>query len=109
MSDAVTSERVVGKHNVDGRDVYIMRLTWRDSFGLSFDVYDAKTDECFTEESSFDEYPTDEQIRSVLHPCDLRVECKFCRNSVPAQTAHRHDGNWVGDECCWDDRLRMTE
>jgi hypothetical protein len=37
------------------------------------------------------------------------VSCKFCHKSVPADTAHLHDGEWVGDECCWDERLRATE
>jgi hypothetical protein len=35
------------------------------------------------------------------------VTCKFCREQVPARTAYRHDGGYVG-ECCWDDRLNAT-
>lgn len=38
-----------------------------------------------------------------------RVRCKFCKNLVPKATAHRHAGSWVGDECCWDERLRNSE
>ena len=38
-----------------------------------------------------------------------RVRCKFCKQLTSKQTAHRHDGGWVGDDCCWDERLRMTE
>lgn len=37
------------------------------------------------------------------------VACKFCEKRVPAATAHLHQGSWVGDECCWDERLKMTE
>jgi len=37
------------------------------------------------------------------------VECKFCHQEAPASTAHLHDGQWVGDDCCWDERLRATE
>lgn len=37
------------------------------------------------------------------------VECKFCYEQVMVDTAHLHNGNWVGDECCWDERLRSTE
>lgn len=37
------------------------------------------------------------------------VGCKFCHKQVPAETAHLHQGEWVGDECCWDERLRSTE
>lgn len=38
-----------------------------------------------------------------------RVRCKFCGRLVPGRTAHLHQGGWVGDECCWDERLRSTE
>ncbi len=38
----------------------------------------------------------------------ITVACKFCRNDVPAITAHQHQGAWVGDACCWDERLRAT-
>jgi hypothetical protein len=37
------------------------------------------------------------------------VRCKLCERQVPQSTAHRHQGEWVGDECCWDERLRATE
>lgn len=40
---------------------------------------------------------------------DETVECRFCHEQVPAKTAHLHQGTWVGDECCWDSRLRSTE
>ena len=40
---------------------------------------------------------------------NARVRCKFCNELVPKKTAHRHQGKWVGDECCWDERLRSTE
>ena len=42
---------------------------------------------------------------------DLRrptVACKFCGRAAYAHIAHLHQGGWVG-ECCWDERLRMTE
>jgi hypothetical protein len=37
------------------------------------------------------------------------VTCKFCHKQTRADTAHLHQGAWVGDECCWDERLRSTE
>lgn len=37
------------------------------------------------------------------------VECRFCQSQVPEATAHFHDGGWVGDECCWDERLRSGD
>ena len=42
-------------------------------------------------------------------PPRRRVRCKFCGLLAPVATAHRHDGGWVGDDCCWDERLRSTE
>ena len=48
-----------------------------------------------------------ELVRKLM-ATDTTVQCKFCLNSVPVDTAHRHDGGWVG-ECCWDEKLRCTE
>ena len=42
-----------------------------------------------------------------LEPFD--VVCKFCKDLVPAKTAHLHQNEYVGDDCCWDERLRVTE
>ena len=39
---------------------------------------------------------------------DNVVDCKFCGKEVDADTAHMHQGSYVG-ECCWDERLRTTE
>lgn len=37
------------------------------------------------------------------------VTCKFCGEKALAATAHLHDGEHVGEECCWEERLRATE
>lgn len=37
------------------------------------------------------------------------VECHICGQDCRADTAHFHQGGWVGDVCCWDERLRSTE
>jgi hypothetical protein len=37
------------------------------------------------------------------------VTCKFCEQEVLAKTAHLHRGSYVGEICCWDERLRMSE
>lgn len=37
------------------------------------------------------------------------VKCCLCKEDVPAKTAHLHQGEYIGDECCWDERLRMSE
>ena len=34
--------------------------------------------------------------------------CKFCAKMGPLETAHRHDGGYVG-ECCWEERFKITE
>ena len=38
-----------------------------------------------------------------------RVTCCACLNPCLARKAHRHQGNWIGDECCWDEKLRTSE
>ena len=37
------------------------------------------------------------------------VVCSVCHDECAAKTAHLHQGEWIGDECCWDERLRSTE
>lgn len=39
----------------------------------------------------------------------IKVPCKLCSKQVDFKTAHLHQGAYVGDECCWDERLRATE
>ena len=49
--------------------------------------------------------------------CDLhrrcqradRVTCAICHRACSARTAHLHSGQWIGDECCWAERLRSRE
>jgi hypothetical protein len=51
----------------------------------------------------------DEQVEQSWRDTFPRVRCTFCGKMVPKRTAHRHQGKWVGDDCCWDERLRSTE
>ena len=37
------------------------------------------------------------------------VVCTLCKKSAPVKTAHIHQGEWIGDECCWDEKLRSSE
>ena len=37
------------------------------------------------------------------------VSCSLCGGHVPLKTAHLHQGEYIGDECCWDERLRSSE
>jgi len=36
------------------------------------------------------------------------ITCKLCGERAPLESAHFHESEWVGDECCWDERLRST-
>jgi hypothetical protein len=33
------------------------------------------------------------------------VVCAMCGSHVSAGTAHPHDGRWIGDKCCWNERM----
>jgi hypothetical protein len=37
------------------------------------------------------------------------VVCSVCFRDVPERTAHYHQHKWIGDLCCWDERLRSSE
>jgi hypothetical protein len=39
---------------------------------------------------------------------DETVLCRFCQRQCLARTAHLYQGGWVGDDCCWDERLRSS-
>jgi hypothetical protein len=35
--------------------------------------------------------------------------CGICRRSCNKTTAHLHQGQYIGDECCWEERLKSSE
>lgn len=37
------------------------------------------------------------------------IACSKCGQQCPAATAHLHQGQYIGHDCCWDDRLKATE
>jgi len=37
------------------------------------------------------------------------IPCSICHRQTNAKMAHRHQGEWIGDDCCWDERLRGSE
>lgn len=37
------------------------------------------------------------------------LHCSLCENPMDPRSAHLHQGSWIGDACCWDDRLRASE
>lgn len=66
MSNHVASETVVGEHIMDGHCLKIILTTWKDHPGRSYDVLDASTGYVLTEDESFDEYPSNEQLADLL-------------------------------------------
>lgn len=66
MGDRVIHEKRVGTHVIEERTVHVVRSEWRDAEGLSFDVVDAISGERLNTDESFDDHPTDEQIRDVI-------------------------------------------
>lgn len=66
MGDKVISEKVVGTHTVNGREIDIVQSVWRDAAGFSFDVVATDNGELLTTKESFDEYPSEEQIRQIV-------------------------------------------
>jgi hypothetical protein len=37
------------------------------------------------------------------------IKCSICGNLCNTKAAHLHQGEYIGDECCWDERLRSSE
>lgn len=95
-----------------GVEYLVRELVWNGISGRSYELVRVADDIVLTEDESFDEYPTDAQIATVLTDQGVDVEletCRFCHGQVLRATAHRHGSSWVGDSCCWDERLRATE
>lgn len=61
----VKDRREVARLTVRGREFWVERIVWKDSTGLSFDVYDAATDQCLTAES-FDNQPREGDVDTLL-------------------------------------------
>lgn len=40
---------------------------------------------------------------------DEVVVCSFCDEECDPKTAHMHQGEYIGHECCWDERLKASE
>ena len=51
-------------------------------------------------------YVKDSVFEQLENP---EVECSICGAPCTAADAHLHQDKWIGDECCWDDRLHGSE
>lgn len=75
-------------------------------------------DECFECKKFFPEdklepHP-EESCRFICGDCldkwnDTTVICALCHKPCKSEMAHLHQNDWIGDECCWDDRLHASE
>ena len=55
---------------------------------------------------------TEEELFNFLSENQMleeAVTCKFCKKLTGVRTAHVHQGEYIGDDCCWDERLRSSE
>jgi hypothetical protein len=41
-------------------------------------------------------------------PCSTHI-CSICGETRRSDTMHLHQGDWIGHDCCWDDRLHASE
>ena len=77
---------------------------------VNFDVRDLST---FDKNGPQDEKSIKKAIRAALDEGEVgpkkTVECSLCGKPCSAMKARLHQGKWVGDECCWDDRLKASE
>lgn len=58
----------------------------------------------------FDERVDEHALDFLDEYLDLdTVRCSLCHRLALAETAHLHHKAWVGDTCCWDERLRSGD
>lgn len=53
--------------------------------------------------------PEGDTLECPISQLSPTVKCKRCKELCNADQAHLHQGEWIGDECCWDERLRASE
>lgn len=104
---SISSEQIVDTRVIWGVTVEIQRITWNNDPGLSFDII--ADGEMLTDES-FDEFPTDEQVMSVLRE-HADTFCAFCGRGIIGNEGHLIGAAGPGENpwCCdddWDERLR---
>lgn len=62
----------------------------------------------YDEWKSTDPRDAEEEFEENFDDTDY-VICHLCHCPAPAETAHLHQEEWIGDDCCWDERLRSSE
>ena len=79
---SISSQQFIGTHRVRGYTVKVERITWNNSPGLSFDLYeqDENGDLELLNDESWDEYPTRDQMLEALseHHGDLLCAYPSC-------------------------------
>jgi hypothetical protein len=52
-----------------------------------------------------------EEVETIIYETFeiMTVRCRVCESNVPEITAHLHQGQWIGDVCCWTEQLRGSE
>ena len=97
---------------VDGSVLEVHQTGGIDVIYLNADELTGSQERLAQKWGEVDDLPSEcrEQVRQVLIDLDVElVACKFCQQPAPAYTAHPHQYGWVGDDCCWDERLRSSE
>jgi len=67
--------------------------------------FDPKNDICF-HNADFD--PKLKSLKAFKRLYG-KVICSICHEKCRVRIAHRHQGQWIGDECCWTEQLRASE
>lgn len=56
-----------------------------------------------------DRYDVNGDLYQRITAPENAVVCSLCKMACDGNKAHKHQGEWIGDECCWDERLRNSE
>lgn len=92
MSSKISARDIVGTPVVLGRSLSIERIAWRDTDGLSFDVYDDATGACLTMSGSFDDHPGLGELEDAVRGShDDTAACGICGELLQGEggLAHR--------------------
>ncbi|GAB2580567.1 hypothetical protein GCM10027168_11780 [Streptomyces capparidis] len=95
------------------KETYLVRelSEGTDSIRVTYNLVRAR-DGMVLNEQPYKAYPTDEEVAEALQSHDDVyldwTTCKFCGGDILQTRAHLHQGEWVGDAGCWDDRLSST-